>query len=131
MQRRRAIEQHRMAAGHFFEDIPDLSGLPFDHLLGRADGMDITEFLEPANDERLEQHERHLFGQTALMQLEFRADDDDRAARVIDAFAEEILAETSALAFEHVAEGFESAIARAGHRAAMAAIIEQGIDGFL
>src|SRR2546426_8334634 len=98
MQRRRAIEQHRMAAGHFFEDIPDLSGLPFDHLLGRAHGMDIAEFLEPADDKRLEQNERHLLGQAALMQLEFRADDNDRTARVIDAFAEQILTETSALA---------------------------------
>ena len=44
-----------------------------------------------------------FFGKTALVQLERRADDDDRAARVVDALAEQVLAEAALLALEHVA----------------------------
>ena len=93
--------------------------------------MHVAEFFQPANDERLEQHERHLLRQTALVQLEFRTDDDDRTAGVIDAFAEQVLAETSALALEHVAERFERAIAGAGDGAAVTAVVEQRVDRFL
>src|SRR5439155_7847039 len=104
VQRWRAVKQHRMSARDFFEDVPDFSGLALDHLLGRTNGVNVAQLFQPPNNERLEQHQRHLLGKTALMQLEFRADDDDRTARVIDALAEQVLAETSALALEHIAE---------------------------
>ena len=108
MQRRRAVQQHRMALGDFFENVPDFRRLALDHLLRAAHGVHVAEFLQAANDERLEQNERHLLRQTALMQLELRTDDDDRTAGVIDAFAEQVLAETSALALEHVAEAISA-----------------------
>ena len=65
------------------------------------------------------------------MQLEFRPDHDDRAARVIDALAEQVLAETAALALEHVGERLERTVAGAGDGAAVAAVVEQRVDGFL
>src|SRR5678815_5269354 len=80
VQRRRAVEQNRMSASDFFKDVPDFSRLSFDHFFGRTNGMDIVHLFEPANDERLEKDKRHLLRQTALMQLEFRSDDDDRTA---------------------------------------------------
>ena len=125
MQRRRAVQQHRMALRDFFENVPDFRRLALDHLLRAAHGVDVAEFLQPANDERLEQNERHLLRQTALMQLQLRTDDDDGTARVIDAFAEQVLTETSALALEHVAQRFERTIAGAGDGAAMTAVVEQ------
>ncbi len=60
-----------------------------------------TELL---HHERLEQLERHQLGQTALVQLERRADHDDRTARVVDALAEQVLAEPALLALEHVGQ---------------------------
>ena len=57
-----AVEQHRMPTGHLFEDVPDLLGLTLDHLLGRADRVDVAEFFEAANDEGLEEHQRHFLG---------------------------------------------------------------------
>src|SRR5438128_418240 len=127
----RAIEEDGVTARDLFENVPDFGRLPLDHLLGRANGVDIAEFFEPTDDERLEEHQRHLLGQAALMQLELRPDHDDGTARVIDTFAEQVLAEAATLAFEHIAQGLERAIACAGHGAAMASIIEQGIDRFL
>ena len=131
MQRRRAVEQHRVALGHFFENVPNFRRLTLDHLLGAAHGVHVAEFLEAADDERLEQHERHLLRQTALVQLQLRTDDDDGTARVIDALAEQVLTETSALALEHVAQRFQRTIAGAGDGAAMATVVEQRIDSFL
>ena len=131
MQSRRAVQQHRMSSRHFFQNIPDLRRLALDHLLRAADRVDVAEILEPPNDERLEKNERHLLRQTALMQFQFRTDDDDRTARIIDALAEQVLTETSAFALEHVAERFERTIAGAGDSAAVTAVVEQGVDRFL
>ncbi len=86
---------------------------------------------EALHHERLEQLQRHLLGQTALVQLELRADDDDRTARVVDALAEQVLAEPALLALEHVGEGLERAVAGTGDRAAAAAVVEQRVDGLL
>jgi hypothetical protein len=115
VQRRRAVQQNRVTLRHFFEDVPDLRRLTLDHLLRATNRVDVAEILEPANDERLEQNERHLLRQTALVELQLRADNDDRTARVIDALAEQVLTETSALALKHVAERLERAIAGAGN----------------
>jgi hypothetical protein len=41
-------------------------------------------------------------GQAALVQLELRADHDDRTAGVVDALAQQVLAEPALLALEHV-----------------------------
>ena len=82
-------------------------------------------------DERLEQLERHLLRQAALVQLELGTDDDDRTARVVDALAEQVLAEAALLALEHVGERLERALVRAGDGLAAAAVVEQRVDGLL
>src|SRR5262249_22614080 len=51
--------------------------------------------------------------------------------RVVDALAEEVLAEAALLALQHVAEGLEGALVRTGDRLAAAAVVEQGVDGLL
>ncbi len=86
---------------------------------------------EALHHERLEQLERHLLGQTALVQLELRARDDDRTARVVDALAEQVLTEATLLALEHVGERLERAVAGTGDRATTTAVVEQRVDGLL
>ena len=93
--------------------------------------MDVALFLETADDEGLKKDERHFLGKPALVELEFRPDDDDRTTRVIDALAEKILAEPSAFALEHVAEGFQRAVGGPGDSATVAAVVKQRIDGLL
>ena len=104
VQRGRAVEQHGMLANHFFEDVPDDRFLLLDHLLGLLDRGAVPGGFEPVVDERLEQLERHLLRQAALVELQFRADDDDRAAGVVHALAEQVLAEAALLALERVGE---------------------------
>src|SRR5688572_12446879 len=120
-----------MPLGHFFENVPHFGRLAFDHLLRGTNCVDIAKFLQTADDEWLEQYERHFLRQTALMELEFRTDHDDRTTGIIDTFAEQVLAETAALALEHIAERLERAVARTGDRTTMTAVIEQRVHRFL
>ena len=131
MERRRAVEQHRMLADHVVEDVPDVLAFLLDHLLGALDGRDVALLLELGVDERLEQLERHLLGQSALMEPEFGTDHDDRAARVVHALAEQVLPKAPGLALEHVAQRFQRPLGRPGDRAAAPAVVEQRVDRLL
>ncbi len=62
VQRRRAVEQHRMLADHLVENVPHLGTLLLDELLRLLDGGRIALRVETRIDERLEQLQRHLLG---------------------------------------------------------------------
>ena len=113
VQRGSAIEQHRVIADHLFQDIPYLFVLALEHLLGAFDRVGVAQILQPADDERLEQFQRDLLGQAALVQPQVRADDDHAAGRIIDALAQQVLAEAALLALDHVGQRLERAIAGA------------------
>jgi hypothetical protein len=119
------------SADDLLEHVPHLRAGALDHPLGALDVLRVVEVDQPLHDERLEQLERHLLGQAALVQLQLRADDDDRTAGVVDALAEQVLAEPALLALEHVRQRLERAVARAGDRTAAAAVVEQRVDGLL
>jgi len=110
MKRRRAVEKNRVVLDDLFEDVPDDGFLLLDHLLGLLDGGAVTGLLEAVIDEGLEELERHLFGQAALMEFQFGADDDDGAAGIIDTLAEQVLAEAALLALEGVRERLERTV---------------------
>ncbi len=131
MQRRRAVEQHGVLADHLFEDVPDFRLLFLDQLLGGFHRTGETLGVETRVDERLEQFERHLLRQAALVQLEFRTDDDDRTARVVDALAEQVLAEAALLALQHVGQRLQRALVGARDDAATAAVVEQRVHRLL
>src|SRR5688572_15545508 len=131
MQRRRAVQQHRVFADHLFEDVPHLRPLLLDHLLRLLDRGDELSFFELVVDERLEQLERHLLRQTALMQLQLRSDDDDRTARVVHALAEQVLTEPALLALERVGQRLQRTVVRPAQDTTAAAVVEERIDRFL
>ncbi len=131
MQRRRAVEQHRMLADHLVEDVPNLRLLLLHELLGLLHRGGEALGVEARVDERLEQLERHLLRQAALMQLELGTDDDHRTAGIVDALAEQVLAEPALLALQHVGERLQRTLVGAGDDAAAAAVVEQRIDRFL
>src|SRR5688572_11049061 len=131
MQRRRAIQHHRVLADHLFEDVPYLGHLLLDQPIGGLDRGGETEHLQLVENVRLEELERHFLGQAALVQLELWTDHDYRAAGVVDALAEQVLPETSTLALDHVRKRLERALVGAGHGLAAAAVVEQRIDRLL
>ena len=131
VQRGRAVEHDGLAARHLLQHVPHAGVLALDELLGGADGVREVLLLEAADDERLEEDERHLLGEAALPELELGAADDDGAAGVVDALAQQVLAEAAGLALEHVGERLEGAPAGAGHGAAAAAVVEHRVDRLL
>ncbi len=72
-----------------------------------------------------------FLGRPHWCSLQFRADDDDRPGRVIDAFAEQVFAESALLALDHVGERLERAVGRAEHGPFAAVVVEQGVDRLL
>src|SRR5262252_6780001 len=131
VERRRAVEQDRVILNHLLEDVPDHVVVALDHLLGLFDRRGVAFSFEPVVDERLEQLQGHLLRQAALVQLQLGADDDHRASRIIDALAEQVLAEAPLLAFERVGERFERAVVDAAQHAPPAAVVEQRVHGLL
>ena len=131
VQGRRTVEQHRVLADDTLEHVPHLRPAPLDHALGRLDVLGQLGVDEALHDERLEELESHELGQAALVQLEVRADHDDRTARVVDALAEQVLAEPALLALQHVGERLERPVARARDGTPAAAVVEQRVDGLL
>ena len=72
-----------------------------------------------------------FFGRPHWCSRSSGANDDNAPRRVVDALAEEVLAETSLLALEHVGEGSERALVRTGDGLAAATIIEEGVHRLL
>ena len=131
VERRRAVEEHRVILDDLLENVPYLGAFALDELLRALHRLDVPLLLELADDERLEELERHRFRQPALVNFELGADDDDRAARVVDALAEEVLAEPPLLSLEHVAQALERPVALAADRARAAAVVEERVDRLL
>src|ERR1700688_3751326 len=131
MQRRRAVEKHGMLADHLIENVPDLGTLFFAQLLRLLHRGGQALGVEPRIDERLEQLERHLLRQAALMQPQLGADHDHRASRIVDALAEQVLAEAALLALQHVGQRLQRALVGAVDDAAAAAVVEQRVDRLL
>ena len=131
VQGRCAVQQHRVLADDLFEHVPHDRALTLDHALGRLDVLRVVQVHQALHHERLEQLQRHLLGQAALVQLEPRADDDDGTTGVVDALAEQVLAEPALLALEHVGQRLERPVARTGHGTPAAAVVEQSVDGLL
>ena len=72
-----------------------------------------------------------FLGRPHWCSLRSGTDHDDRAARVVDALAQQVLAEAALLALEHVREALEAVVAGAGDGAAAAAVVDQRVAGFL
>src|ERR1700683_1903690 len=120
-----------MLADNVLENVPNNRFLGFDELLGLLDGGAVPGGFELVIDERLKELKSHLLRQAALVQLEFRADDDDRAAGVVDALTEQVLAEAALLTLEGVRERLQWAVVGAAQHATATAVIEERIDCFL
>ena len=127
----RAVQEDRVLLDDLFESVPHLVRRLLDELLRGLDRRRDALLLEAVVDERLEELEGHLLREAALVELELGPDDDDGPARVVDALAEEVLAEAARLALERVGERLQGPVVRALQDAAAAAVVEQGVDGFL
>ena len=99
--------------------------------LAPFDVLHLAELGQALHDERLEELQGHRLGQAALVQLELGVGDDNGTTGVVDALAQQVLAEAALLALEGLGERLERATATAGDRATTATVVEQGVDGLL
>ena len=120
-----------MIGDHLFEDIPDDLVDALDDPFRALDVVGVALLDELPHDERLEQLQGHLLRQAALVELELRPDDDDRAAGVVHPLTQEVLAEPALLALEHVAQRLEAVIAGPRDRPAAPAVVDQRVAGLL
>ncbi len=77
MESRSAVEQYWMVLDDLLEDIPDLWSNAFHDPLCALDVVSKAALDKLSHDEGLKELESHLFRQTALVQLQVRADHDD------------------------------------------------------
>src|SRR6185437_6197192 len=98
VQSRCAVQKHGMLADDLLEYVPNLRSFTLDEALRGLDGRSLATQLQLLEDEGLEQLQRHLLRQTALVQAQLRTDHDDRTARVVHALAEQVLTEPALLA---------------------------------
>ncbi len=131
VERRRAVQQHRVVANYVFEDLVHLGALALHDLLGALHRLGDPLVHQLVDDERLEELERHRLRQTALVQLELRAHHDHRTTGVVHALAEQVLTEAALLALEHVRERLQRTLPATADRLGAAAVVEERIDRFL
>ena len=131
VQRGCTVQQNGMTLDDGLQAVPDLRLCTLDHLTGGLDVVGNTLFHQVFHDKGLEQLQSHLLGQTALIHLQLRADDDNGTAGVVNTLAQQVLAEAALLALQHIGQGLQCAVVRAGDRAAAAAIVDQGVNGLL
>src|SRR5690606_16633946 len=135
VKRRGAVEEHHLVGDDLFQGVPDLVlhvAVALELLAGALDVVGDAALLELLEEERLEQLEGHALRHAALVQHELRSDDDDRAAGVVDALTEQVLAEATLLAAEEVGEGAQRAVGAGVHDGAPAtAVVDEGVDGLL
>ena len=131
VKRRSAVQQHGVIFNHLFQDVPHDGLLLLNHFLRLLDGGAMSGLLQPVIDERLEQFQRHLLRQAALLQLELGTNHDHRTAGVVHALAQQVLAEAALLALQRVGERLQRAIVGATQHAATASVVEQRVHSFL
>ena len=127
VQRGCAVEKHGMLLNHFFQAVPHGGVHALDKSLRRLDVLRNLALHQGLHDERLEELKRHFLRQTTLVQLQVRADHDDRTAGVVHSLTKQVLTEPAFLTLQHVAEGLKRALVAAHHWAAAAAVVNQGV----
>ena len=131
MQGRGPVQQYRMLADHLFQDVPHHRFLALHHFLGGLDGGGHVTELQLAEDERLEQLQRHLLRQPALVQAQGGADHDHRTTGVVHSLAEQVLAKAALLALDHVGQRLQRPFVAAGDGTPTATVVQQRVDRFL
>ena len=127
----RPVQEDRVLADDLLQDRPHLWSLLLHQRLGLLDVVDDVVLHQLLHDEGLEQLQRHLGGQTALVQLEFGANHDHGPAGVVHALAQQVLPEAALLAAQHVGQGLQRPVRGALDDPLLLRVVEQRVHRFL
>ena len=131
VQCRSTVQHNRMLFDDVLQDIPYLRLKALYHLLGIFDIVSSTVGNQLFHYEGLEQLDGHLFGQTALINLQLRSYDDNGTSGIVYTFTQQVLTETSLFTFQHIGKRFQRTVTRSCYRTAAAAVVDQGVYSLL
>ena len=131
VQCRRTVKQYRMSLHHVLQNLEDNRITAVDDLLGGLNRLNYTALDELADDKRFVQLGSHLLRQTALVHLQLRTNHDNRTCREVHTLTQQVLTETSLLAFQRVAQRFQRTVSLALDSGSLAAVVEQAVHSLL
>ncbi len=127
VKRRSAVQHNRMLLDNILQHIPDLRLYPLHHLLRILNVVGCSVLHQFFHNERLEKLDRHLLGQTALIDLKLRPYDDNGTSGIVHTLSKQVLTETSRLTLQHIGKRLKRSVSRPCNRTAPAAVIDQGV----
>ena len=131
VQRRCTVQHDRMVLDDNLQCVPNLA---LRALYGLSCSLDVaggTGLDKALHNKRFKELQCHFLRQAALIQLQLGADYDNGTSGIVNTLTEQVLTEAALLALQHIGKGLERAVIRAGDRSAAAAVVDEGIDGFL
>ena len=132
VQGRRSVHQHGVALDDHLQRVPNLlGGTTVHHFAGLADILSDLQIYQTLHYKGLKELQRHLLGQAALVHLQLGAHHDNGTAGIVYTLTQQVLAEAALLTLQHIAQGLECTVVGAGHRAAAAAVIDEGVHRLL
>ncbi len=120
-----------MLLDNLLQHVPDLRVQSLHQLFRRLDVLRNAAEYQLFHHKGLKQLDRHLLGQTALINFQLRTDHDNGAAGIVHTLAEQILTETAGLTLKHIGKGFKRPVAGACHGSASSAVVNQRVNRLL
>ena len=99
-----AVQKDEVMLDDLVEDLIGFFRFKLNHFSCRSHVVGIFFFDQLVDDERFEKFKRHFFRQTALVQFQFRSDNDHAAAGIVHPLSKKVLTETALFPFEHICE---------------------------
>ena len=131
VKRRRTVEHYRIFLDNAFKRVPNAIFRSFNGFLRALDVQIFVEVCQSLHNEGLEKFKRHFFRKTALINFQLGTYDDNGTSRIIDTFSEQVLSETSLLAFQNIGKRFQRSVVRTADGLSSSAVVDERIDRFL
>ena len=125
------VEQHWVPLHYILKDVPNHWLFRIHNFLGALYGLHHTPFDHLSDDEGLVKFRGHVFRHAAFVELQIWAHDDHRTCRIVYTLSEQVLTETTLLAFQAVTQGFERTVAFRFHSTRLAAVVEETVHSLL
>ena len=98
----RTVQKNVFSVNHLVEHIPNFFISIFDDFFSALHIERIFSFNQFSNHKWFEKRQCHFFRKTTLIHFEFWTNDDHRTTRIIHAFSEQILTETTLFTLENI-----------------------------
>src|SRR5437660_1082751 len=131
VQGRGAIEQDKALEKHLGQQIPDQRIAPFDHAFGLSWMSGERSIKQCTDQKRFEEFAGHVLWQPTFMESQRWPDDNHGATRIIDALAQQVVAEASMFAMPQIGQALERLPTRIDDGFPGMGIVKERITGLL